>query len=77
MDINLADVTVHIDESLDKTRYADIEVDLREMDGVVSVARQEKTPHILIVEFNADKLKSRDILDHVVSHKVHAELVGL
>ncbi len=77
MNINLADVTVHVDETLDASRYVAIESDLRKLDGIVSVARQEKTPHLIIIQYNPAKVHARDVLNHVSSQGVHAELVGL
>ena len=76
MDIQLADVTLHIDEALSKERRADIEASLRGIDGVVSVSNPDKTPHLTIVEYNPEKTNSHSILDCVKGQGVHAELIG-
>ena len=76
MDIQLADVTLHIDENLSKERRADVEAGLRGIDGVVSVHNADKTPHLTIVEYNPEKTNSHSILDCVKELGVHAELIG-
>jgi len=77
MNINLADVTVHIDETLDASRLASIEEGLRGLDGVVSVSHLENRPHLKIVAYNPAKVDARAVLAHVTAHGVHAELIGL
>jgi hypothetical protein len=77
MDIQLADVVVHIDQTLERERRAEIEEQLRAIDGVVSVRNPDDRPHLAIVEYNPDKTSSEVILSRVLTQGVHAELVGL
>jgi selenocysteine lyase/cysteine desulfurase len=77
MDIQLADVVVHIDQTLERERRSQIEAQLRAIDGVVSVHNPDDRPHLAIVEYNPDKTSSTDILKTVTTQGVHAELVGL
>ena len=77
MDIQLVDVTLHIHESLDRAHRAEIEDVLRALDGVVSVHNPDARPHLTVVEYNPDRLKSSDILKAVTHQGVHAELIGL
>jgi hypothetical protein len=77
MDIQLVDVTLHIDEALDSARLAQIEDVLRALDGVVSVHNPDARPHLIVVEYNPDKLKGSDILTAVTRQGVHAQLIGL
>ena len=77
MDIQLVDVTLHIDESLDSAHRAQIEAGLRALDGVVSVHNPDARPHLTVVQYNPDRLKSADILQTVSREGVHAELIGL
>jgi hypothetical protein len=44
---------------------------------VVSVHNPDARPHLTMVEYNPDRLKSADILKAVTSQGVHAELIGL
>ncbi len=77
MAMNLADVMIHVDESLDSAKFSQIEADLRSLEGVVAVARHDETPHLMILEYDPDKVGSHDLLERVTADGVHAELVGL
>ncbi len=77
MDIQLADVIVHIDENLPKDQRAQIEEKLRAIDGIVSVHNPDDRPHLSVVGFNPEVSSSGAILETVKSQGVHAELVGL
>lgn len=76
-DIKLADVTVHIDETLSAAERAQVEQDLRAMEGVVSVHMPSDKPHLAVVTFDPDHAKSNDILKSVLGEHLHAELIGL
>jgi hypothetical protein len=77
MDIQLADVTIHVDENLGPEQRAGVESKLRAIDGVVSVHNADRTPHLVVVEYNPQKVQSSALLDAVKSEEVHAELIGL
>ena len=77
MDIQLADVTIHIDENLHAAGRQGIEDKLRAVDGVVSVHNPDDKPHLAVVEYNPQKVKAVALLDVVKSAGVHAELIGL
>ena len=77
MDIQLADVVVHIDQTLERERRTEIEEHLRAIDGVVSVHNPDDRPHLAIVEYNPDRTSSAAILNTVTVQGVNAELVGL
>ncbi len=75
--IHLADVTLHIDEILEQEARAQLEKDLRSLDGVTSVDVSKKTPHLIVVTYDPDHAKSKDILNVVFGEHLHAELIGL
>jgi hypothetical protein len=77
MNIQLADVTVHIDQTLNLERRGQIEDVLRAIDGVVSVHNPDERPHLTVVEYNPAKTHSGAILSTVTGQGVHAELIGL
>ena len=77
MDIQLADVTLHIDEALDSEERKLVGEQLRALDGVVSVHNPDAKPHLTIVEYNPAKLKAGQLLETVKGAGVHAELIGL
>ena len=77
MNIQLADVTVHIDQTLDRERRTLIENELRAIDGVVSVHNPDDRPHLAVIGYNPDRTSSAVILNTVNVQGVHAELIGL
>ena len=77
MDIQLADVILHIDKNLSSEQRGTIEESLRALDGVVSIHNPDKTPHLTLVEYDPDVITSRKILQRVTDQGAHAELVGL
>jgi hypothetical protein len=77
MDIKMVDVTVHIDESVDHAARERIADSVRALEGVVAAVTHDERPHLMVIEYNPDKVTSQQILSRVKSAGVHAELVGL
>ena len=77
MDIQLADVTIHVDKTLEAAERAGLEDRLRDTEGVVSVRNNDDRTHLFLVEYNPDKTNSTDLLGIVRGLHGHAELVGL
>jgi len=77
MNIDLADVTLHVDENLDTATLTDLDGAFRAIDGVVSVHVNPDRPHLFILEYNPAKISSQQLLDSVKLRGLHAELVGL
>lgn len=73
----MSDLMVHIDESLAIEELSRIENHLAAQDGVASVTMQDKTPHLMVVEYNEKLTDSQSILRIVRDMGVHAELVGM
>lgn len=76
-DINLADITLHIDKSLSAEQRGTIEESLRALDGVVSVHNSDRAPHLTIIGYNPSVTDSQRILKRVTDQGAHAQLVGL
>jgi len=77
MDIQLADVTLHIDEDLNAEQRGTIEESIRALDGVVSVRNADERPHLALVEYNPQVVTAADILTRVTNQGAHAEMIGL
>ncbi len=77
MDIDLADVTIHVDETLDEDGKKKLEEAFRKRDGVVSVLINPDHPHLVVVEYNPKAIRSRDLVDIPRFQGLHGELVGL
>jgi len=77
VDIKLVDITLHIDENLSAEQRETIEESLRALDGIISVHASEKTPHLIIVGYNPDKMDHHRILKRVTDQGAHAEVIAL
>lgn len=76
-DIKLVDVTIHIDRDTDAKMRGQVEAALRGLDDVVSVHMPDDKPHLVVVEYNPDKVNSGVVLAAVREIVGHAELIGL
>ena len=76
-DIDVADITLHIDENLDAEQRSTIEESLRALDGVVSVHNSDRAAHLTVIGYNPSVTDSQRILKRVTDQGAHAELVGL
>jgi hypothetical protein len=77
MDIELADVTIHIDERIDAAGRENLENAWRALEGVVSVHWDAKQGHLAVVEYNPAKVGSQALRNIALGRGLHAELVGL
>jgi len=74
---NLADFVVHIDETLTHDRLSTLEHHIHDIDGVVCACNRYDQPHLMIVVYNPEHLKAREVLVHIQNEGLHAELLGL
>ena len=77
MDINIADVTFHIDAALDEADRKQLVDMLHALNGVVTVANQKETSHLINVGYNPDKTNGKTLLDAITSKGFKAEMIGL
>lgn len=75
--MEMADVTMHIDETIDHERRTKIADTIRAHKGVMAVAHHDEKPHLMIIEYNPDAVTSHELLQFVLDQGVHAELIGL
>ena len=76
-DIDLADVTIHIDKDTDPDTRQSIETALRAVNGVISVHMPSDESHLVVVEYDPDATKSSHLLTMVKEVAGQAELIGL
>lgn len=77
MDIQIVDVTLHIDQTLDSAARNKIGDALRAVEGVISVHNPDDRPNLSVVGYNPDKTNSAAILEAVRAQGVDAELIGM
>jgi hypothetical protein len=72
-----ADVTVHIDETLDHTRLETVAERVRKGSGIASAVFHDTKPHFLLVRYDPSKIEATAVCRLVTEQGVHAELIGL
>jgi len=71
-----ANLVVHIDESLSADQLHDVEQNLSGINGIVSACVHERTPHLMVVDYDPLTLRSQTVLKHFQGNGLHAELIG-
>lgn len=77
MNIDLADITLHVDEELDDEGLVQLENAFRQREGVISVHVDRKRPHLFVLEYNPKAVHSKDLVKIPEFQGLHAELIGL
>jgi len=76
MSATVSDVTVHIDETLNDRELVNLEQTIRSDHGVISVGHIEKDRHMMIVLYDPEAIRGKDILMRVINQGFHGELIG-
>ncbi len=77
MSMTLADVLVHVDQTLDHARLASLTGVIAALHGVSKAEGHDAKPHLVIVTYDPAKVNSQQILAAVKGQGVSAELIGL
>jgi len=77
MSKSLADVLVHVDQTLPHDRLASLTSVIAALNGVTTAEGHDAKPHLVIVTYDPEKVNSQDILATVKAQGVNAELVAL
>ena len=77
MNINMADITLHIDEETKADQREMLRDELFKQNGVLSADNHPKRPHLFVVTYDSGRIHSHAFLDVASKQGLHAELVGL
>lgn len=72
-----ADILIHIDETLDDDAVRALARGMGLEEGVLSTCVNERTRHLMVVDFDPERIRPRDIVYSVRSRGLHAEMIGL
>lgn len=70
------EIVVHITESLDAQRREDLVATLENNSGITTAEFCPLRYHLMLVRYNRDMFSSKDVLEHVTSQNVGAQLIG-
>ncbi|MDH5600488.1 MAG: ATP-binding protein [Gammaproteobacteria bacterium] len=76
-DINIVDVTLHIDNNLDTAIREAVEKQLRTLNGVISVHMPADKLHLVEVSYNPEDVNSETIEHSIRELAGKVELIGL
>jgi len=76
-DIHQVEVVVHIDESLNDEQRSGLVSNLQGRDGVEKARFTTGRDHLMVIDYDSNKLHSDNVLDYVQQENVNAELVGI
>lgn len=76
-DIHQVEVVVHVDEALSEEQRSGLVSHLQGCDGVEKARFTTGRDHLMVIDYDSNKLHSDDVLDYVKQENVNAELVGI
>ena len=74
--MTISDVVIHVNESLNPQSRHELEDQMRTIDGVIAPRFNERTPHLMIVAYNADNTNAHALLDGVRHNGYSGQVVG-
>jgi hypothetical protein len=75
--MNISDVMIHINESLDEEARAALENALQKVEGVVSPRFNAGKAHLLMVAYDTDTTSTAVLLEKTRAEGYRAQLVGM
>lgn len=73
----LVDITMHIDQSIPQADLEKLRDRLLTTNGVMAADYQQKTPHLMVIGYDPDRINAREFIRIAQQNGVHAELLGL
>lgn len=77
MNAEFNEVVIHLDEAVDEDMLSNIEQDIRQGAGVISVGHRPRQRHLMVVVYDTALARGADMLRHFRERGLHAQLVGL
>jgi len=74
--MNINDVVIHVNETLDSQERHALEDQMREVDGVIAPRFNDRKTHLMIVAYDPDHTSTMALLDTVRSQGYHAQHCG-
>lgn len=74
--MNVSDILIHINESLNEQQRSALEESVRQIEGVVAPRFNPGKEHLLLVAFNPDVALTATLLTKVQSFGYNAQLIG-
>lgn len=69
------DIVIQIDENLDDGHIRELELELGREQGVYKANMHDKRRHLLVVDYDPDRVEPNHIVKSVREHGLHAEMI--
>lgn len=76
-DIHQVEVVIHVDEALNEEHRATLVNNLQGHDGVEKARFTTGRDHLMVIDYDSNKLHTSDVLGYVKQENVNAELIGI
>lgn len=77
MSDKMVDVTLHIDETTNHADRESLRDDILHNVGVMAAAYHDDKPHLMVIEYDPDKINSSQFVNIAERKGLHAQLIGL
>jgi len=77
MSAEFNEVLIHLNETVDEDMLGNIEQDIRQDPGVISVGHRPRQQHLMVVVYDTAVVRGASILRHFRERGLHAQLVGM
>lgn len=74
--MKISDIVIHIGEALDDKRIHGLQREIGEQPGVYSACVNEKTRHLMVVDFDPEALRPSHLVRAVRERGLRAVMVG-
>jgi hypothetical protein len=74
--MNISDIMIHINESLDEEARMSLENSMRNIEGVISPRFNSGKEHLLLIAFDPGKTNTKVLLENTRAAGYTAQLVG-
>ena len=75
--IHQVEVVIHVDEALTDEQRTALVSNLSGHDGIENAVFTVGRDHLMVIDYDSNKLHSIDILNYVKKENVTAELIGI
>lgn len=77
MSNNMVDITLHIDETTSHDDREKLRDKILQQNGVMAAVYHDEKPHLMVVEYDPEAIKSSEFRKIASESGLHVELVGL
>ena len=74
--MNISDVVIHVNESLDSEARHTLEDRMRDIEGVIAPRFNDHRTHLMMVAYDCDRIRTCTLLEAVRRHGYTAQSCG-